>query len=175
MNRVSRTRIAEIGACRDAGRALGPPVPGSHLHPWASQSRGKTPHKGGNDERAESCNRRPGPDFSQYTGPRRRHRRLEQHRHGRDEGGQRGRQSVDAQHGPGERVHVRRGQLGAEPIFALHAGASNRPERLGRGRGSGGCPRNSHAPISRPEGADRCSLRGDDENHSGQPRTGCGY
>ena len=37
------------------------------------------------------------------------------------------------------------------------------------------CTRNSHAPISRPEGADRYSLCGDDANHSGQPCTGCGY
>ena len=36
-------------------------------------------------------------------------------------------------------------------------------------------PANSHAPVSRPEGADSCSFRGDDANHSGQPRPGCGY
>ena len=51
-------------------------------------------------------------------------------------------------------------------------GASDRSERLRRGCGSRGCTRNSHAAISRPEGEDRCSLRGDDERHSGQPRTG---
>ena len=91
----------------------------------------RCPKNGGDNACTQDSNPRFSTDLQHYTGPRGRHYRLEQYRHGCDEGGQRRRQSMDAQHGPGERVDVRRGQLGPEPIFALRDRASHRSERLG--------------------------------------------